>query len=103
MYPVSAGCMTTPAETRLQPFPRRVPASSTTSATRYPRHRHPCGVLTAFAFPFYLLGFVIGFVWLAVYRETFQRVAVAFERLDLQSIASAATHDETAILYNLTP
>ena len=39
----------------------------------------------------------------SIYRETFQRVAVAFERLDFQSLASAAANDETAILYNLTP
>jgi HK97 family phage major capsid protein len=39
----------------------------------------------------------------SIYRETFQRVGVMFQREDFQSIASAATNDDTAIAYNVTP
>ena len=39
----------------------------------------------------------------SIYRETYQRVAVAFMREDFQSLASAATNDDTAIAYNVTP
>ena len=39
----------------------------------------------------------------SVYRETFQRVAVAFMREDFQHIGSAAANDDTAIAYNVTP
>jgi hypothetical protein len=39
----------------------------------------------------------------SIYRETFQRVIVAFERLDLQHIGDAATNDDTAVTYNVTP
>jgi len=39
----------------------------------------------------------------SVYRETFQRVVVAFQREDFQSIASASTDDNTALAYNVTP
>lgn len=39
----------------------------------------------------------------SIYRETFQRVAVAFMREDFQSIASASTDETTAIAYNVTP
>jgi HK97 family phage major capsid protein len=38
-----------------------------------------------------------------LYLETFQRVAVAFSREDFQHIGSAATNDDTAIAYNVTP
>lgn len=39
----------------------------------------------------------------SIYRETFQRVMVAFMREDFQSVASAATNEDTAIAYNVTP
>jgi HK97 family phage major capsid protein len=39
----------------------------------------------------------------SIYRETYQRVAVGFMREDFQSIASAATNEDTAIAYNVTP
>lgn len=39
----------------------------------------------------------------SIYRETFQRVMVGFMREDFQSIADAATNDDTAIAYNVTP
>jgi hypothetical protein len=39
----------------------------------------------------------------SVYRETFQRVMVAFMREDFQHIGDAATNDDTAISYNVTP
>jgi HK97 family phage major capsid protein len=39
----------------------------------------------------------------SIYRETFQRVLVGFMREDFQSIADAATNDDTAIAYNVTP
>jgi hypothetical protein len=39
----------------------------------------------------------------SIYAETYQRVAVGFRRQDFQSIASAATNDDTAISYNVTP
>ena len=39
----------------------------------------------------------------SIYRETFQRVMVGFMREDFQSIASAATNEDTAIAYNVTP
>ena len=38
-----------------------------------------------------------------LYLETFQRVAVAFMREDFQHIGSAATNDDTAMSYNVTP
>ena len=38
-----------------------------------------------------------------LYAETFQRVAFAFMREDMQHIGSAATNDDTAIAYNITP
>ena len=38
-----------------------------------------------------------------LYLETFQRVIVGFSREDFQSIASAATNEDTAISYNVTP
>ncbi len=38
----------------------------------------------------------------SIYRETYQRVAVAFMREDFQSIASASTDDNTSIGYNIT-
>lgn len=38
-----------------------------------------------------------------LYLETFQRVAVAFMREDFQHIGSAATNEDTAIAYNVTP
>jgi hypothetical protein len=39
----------------------------------------------------------------SIYRETYQRVLVAFQREDFQHIGSAATNDDTAIAYNVTP
>ena len=39
----------------------------------------------------------------SIYRETYQRVAVAFAREDFQHIGSAATNEDTAIAYNVTP
>jgi len=39
----------------------------------------------------------------SVYRETYQRVVVGFMREDFQSLAGAATNDDTAIAYNTTP
>ena len=39
----------------------------------------------------------------SIYRETFQRVGVAFQREDFQHIGSAATDEDTAIAYNVTP
>lgn len=38
----------------------------------------------------------------SIYRETFQRVMVAFQREDFQHIGDAATNDDTAIAYNVT-
>jgi HK97 family phage major capsid protein len=38
----------------------------------------------------------------SIYRETYQRVMVAFERVDFQSIASASTDDNTSIAFNIT-
>lgn len=38
-----------------------------------------------------------------LYAETFQRVAIAFAREDFQSLATAATNEDTAISYNVTP
>ena len=38
-----------------------------------------------------------------LYLETFQRVAVAFTREDFQHIGTAATNEDTAISYNVTP
>ena len=35
------------------------------------------------------------------YRETFQRLMVAFKRADFQNIGDASTNDDTAILYDL--
>lgn len=37
------------------------------------------------------------------YRETYQRLMVAFMREDFQSLADAATNEDTAIAYNVTP
>lgn len=37
----------------------------------------------------------------SIYRETYQRVVVAFQRQDFQAIGDAATNDDTAITYNL--
>lgn len=37
------------------------------------------------------------------YRETFQRLVVGFMREDFQNIGDAASNDDTAILYNVTP
>lgn len=39
----------------------------------------------------------------SIYRETYQRVAVGFMREDFQSVASAATNEDTAISFNVTP
>lgn len=39
----------------------------------------------------------------SIYRETFQRVLVSFQRADFQHIGSAATDDNVAIAYNVTP
>ena len=39
----------------------------------------------------------------SIYRETFQRVAVAFMREDFQHIGTAAANDDTSIGYNVTP
>lgn len=39
----------------------------------------------------------------SIYRESYQRVAVAFMREDFQSLASAATNEDTAMAYNVTP
>lgn len=39
----------------------------------------------------------------SIYRETFQRVMVSFQRQDFQHIGSAAADDNTAIAYNVTP
>lgn len=38
----------------------------------------------------------------SIYRETFQRVVIAFQREDFQSIAAASTDDTTSIGYNVT-
>ena len=38
-----------------------------------------------------------------LYAETFQRVAFAFMREDFQHIGNAATNDDVAIAYNITP
>lgn len=37
----------------------------------------------------------------SIYRETFQRVVIAFMREDFQNIGDASTNDDTAFLYNL--
>jgi HK97 family phage major capsid protein len=39
----------------------------------------------------------------SIYRETYQRVVVGFMREDFQSVASAATNEDTAMSYNVTP
>jgi predicted phage gp36 major capsid-like protein len=39
----------------------------------------------------------------SIYRETYQRVVVGFMREDFQHIGDAATNDDTAIAYNVTP
>lgn len=39
----------------------------------------------------------------SIYRETYQRVLVAFMREDFQSITDAATNEDTAISFNVTP
>lgn len=39
----------------------------------------------------------------SIYRETYQRVVVGFQREDFQSLADAATNDDTAIAFNVTP
>jgi hypothetical protein len=39
----------------------------------------------------------------SIYREAFQRVIVGFMREDFQHIGTAATNEDTAIAYNVTP
>jgi hypothetical protein len=39
----------------------------------------------------------------SLYRETYQRVAVAFAREDFQHVGDAATDDDVALAYNITP
>lgn len=39
----------------------------------------------------------------SIYRETYQRVVVGFMREDFQHIGDAATNEDTAIAYNVTP
>jgi hypothetical protein len=39
----------------------------------------------------------------SIYRESFQKVVVAFERVDLQHIGDAATNDDTAIIFEVAP
>lgn len=39
----------------------------------------------------------------SIYRETYQRVVVGFMREDFQNIGDAATNEDTAIAYNVTP
>ncbi|MEZ5167856.1 MAG: phage major capsid protein [Acidimicrobiales bacterium] len=39
----------------------------------------------------------------SIYRETFQRVMVAFQREDFQHIGSDATNEDTAITFNVAP
>lgn len=39
----------------------------------------------------------------SIYRETYQRVVVGFMREDFQSLADAATNEDTAISFNVTP
>ena len=39
----------------------------------------------------------------SIYRETFQRVVVAFMREDFQHIGDAAANDDTSLGYNVTP
>lgn len=39
----------------------------------------------------------------SIYRESFQRVVVAFQREDFQNLGDAATNEDTAIAYNVTP
>jgi hypothetical protein len=39
----------------------------------------------------------------SIYRETYQRVAVAFMREDFQNVGDASTNDDTAVGYNVTP
>jgi HK97 family phage major capsid protein len=39
----------------------------------------------------------------SIYRQTFQRVLVGFMREDFQHIGDAATNEDTAISYNVTP
>lgn len=39
----------------------------------------------------------------SIYRESFQRVVVGFMREDFQSLADAATNEDTAIAFNVTP
>jgi hypothetical protein len=38
----------------------------------------------------------------SIYRETYQRVMVGFMREDFQSVADAATNEDTSIGYNIT-
>ena len=39
----------------------------------------------------------------SIYRETYQRVAVAFMREDFQHIGDGVANDDTAIAFNVTP
>ena len=39
----------------------------------------------------------------AIYRETFHRLLVAYKREDYQHIGDAATNEDTANAYNVTP
>ena len=39
----------------------------------------------------------------SIYRETFQRVVVGFQREDFQNVGDASTNDDTAVLYNVAP
>ena len=39
----------------------------------------------------------------SIYRETYQRALIAFAREDFQHIGSAATNEDVAIAYNVTP
>lgn len=39
----------------------------------------------------------------SIYRETYQRVAIAFAREDFAHVGDAATNDDTALAYNITP
>jgi hypothetical protein len=39
----------------------------------------------------------------SIYRETYQRVVVGFQREDFQNVGDAATNEDTAISYNVTP
>jgi hypothetical protein len=39
----------------------------------------------------------------SIYRETYQRVMVAFQREDFQNIGDASTNDDVSVGYNVTP